>query len=146
MGASVGAYLDAQEQKLARIPGTTVERANHDTLLLRFDSDVLFPLNSDRPTAQSLATLAEVGDLLVRYDRTAVVAQGHTDSTGPEEYNQDLSERRALAVQDLLVDSGVSSSRLMAIGHGELYPIAGNGFEDGRRRIRRVTILLKARA
>ena len=146
VGASVGAYLDTQEQRFARIHGTSVERADHDTLLLRFDSDVLFTRNSDRPTAQSLSTLAEVGDLLVRYKRTAVVVQGHTDSTGSEAYNQDLSERRAIAVQDLLIDRGVNPDRVMAIGHGELYPIAGNGFEDGRRRNRRVTILLKAKA
>jgi outer membrane protein OmpA-like peptidoglycan-associated protein len=144
-GAGVGAYLDAQEQKLARIPGTTVERADEDTLVVRFDSDLLFPLDSDRPTAQSMTTLAEVGDTLVRYGKTAVVVQGHTDSTGSEDYNQDLSERRALAVKDLLVDRGVDDRRVVAIGHGELYPVASNGFEDGRRRNRRVTILLKAR-
>jgi len=145
-GASIGAYLDAQESRLARIPGTTVERAGRDTLLVRFDSDVLFPLDSDRPTAQSLGTLAEVGDLLVRYPRTAVVVQGHTDSTGPEEYNLELSERRATAVKDILIDRGVRSKRLIAIGHGELYPVASNGFEEGRRRNRRVTLLLKCRA
>jgi outer membrane protein OmpA-like peptidoglycan-associated protein len=144
-GAGVGAYLDAQEQKLARIPGTTVERTDAETLLVRFDSDVLFPLDSDRPTAQSLVTLGEVGDVLVRYPKTAVVVQGHTDSTGPTDYNVELSERRALAVKDLLVDRGVDQRRVAAIGHGEVYPVASNGFEDGRRRNRRVTILLKSR-
>jgi outer membrane protein OmpA-like peptidoglycan-associated protein len=107
---------------------------------------VLFAKNSARPTAPSLVTLAEVGDMLVRYDRTAIVVQGHTDSTGSEDYNQELSEQRAFAVQNLLIDRGVSDGRIVAIGHGELYPIAGNGFEDGRRRNRRVTILIKARA
>jgi outer membrane protein OmpA-like peptidoglycan-associated protein len=144
-GAGVGAYLDAQEQKLARIPGTTVERTDAETLLVRFDSDVLFPVDSDRPTAQSLVTLGEVGDVLVRYPKTAVVVQGHTDSTGPAEHNLQLSERRALAVKDLLTDRGVDKQRVAAIGHGELYPVASNGFEDGRRRNRRVTILLKSR-
>ncbi len=144
-GAGVGAYLDAQEAKLSRIPGTTVERTDSETLLVRFDSDVLFPLDSARPTAQSLVTLGEVGDVLVRYPKTAVVVQGHTDSTGPEEYNLELSERRAFAVKDLLTDRGVDQHRVAAIGHGELYPVASNGFEDGRRRNRRVTILLKSR-
>jgi outer membrane protein OmpA-like peptidoglycan-associated protein len=145
-GAGIGAYLDAQEAKLARIPGTTVERVDKDTLLVRFDSDVLFPIDSDQPTPTSLATLAEVADVLVRYPKTAVVVQGHTDSTGPQEHNLELSERRALAVKDLLVDRGVASRRLAAIGHGEMYPVASNGFEDGRRRNRRVTMLLKGRA
>jgi outer membrane protein OmpA-like peptidoglycan-associated protein len=146
VGVGVGAYLDAQERKLIHIPGATVERQDRDTLLVRFDSDVLFEVDSARPTAQSLAALAEVGDLLVRYDRTAVVVQGHTDSTGPQEYNQELSEKRAIAVKTLLADRGVSPRRMAAIGHGELYPVASNGFEEGRRRNRRVTILLKARA
>jgi outer membrane protein OmpA-like peptidoglycan-associated protein len=145
-GAGVGAYLDAQERKITRIPGTTVERTDHDTLVVRFDSDVLFPVGSDKPTAQSLSTLGELGDVLVGYSRTAVVVQGFTDSSGPARYNQDLSERRALAVKDILVQRGVDDRRIAAIGHGEHYPIASNGFEDGRRRNRRVTILLKSRA
>lgn len=144
-GAGVGAYLDAQEQKLAQIPGTTVERTDDETLLLRFDSDVLFPVDSARPTAQSLVTLGEVGDVLVRYPKTAVVVQGHTDSTGSSAYNLELSEKRALAVKDLLTDRGVDAHRVAALGNGELYPVASNGFEDGRRRNRRVTILLKSR-
>jgi outer membrane protein OmpA-like peptidoglycan-associated protein len=145
-GAGIGAYLDAQEARLGRIPGCAVERVGRDTLVVRFDSDVLFPIDSDRPTAASMTTLAEVGDTLVRYPRTAVVVQGHTDSTGPEEYNQELSERRATMVKDILVDRGVNPRRLVAIGHGELYPVASNSFEEGRRRNRRVTLLLKSRA
>jgi outer membrane protein OmpA-like peptidoglycan-associated protein len=145
-GAGVGAYLDAQERKLAEIPGTSVERVDRETLLVRFDSDVLFPLDSARPTPESLLTLGEVGDVLVQYPKTAVVVQGHTDATGSEDYNQELSERRAFAVKDLLVDRGVDEQRVSAIGNGELYPIASNGFEEGRRRNRRVTILLRSRA
>jgi outer membrane protein OmpA-like peptidoglycan-associated protein len=145
-GAGIGAYLDAQEAKLARVPGTTVERVDDDTLLVRFDSDVLFPVGSARPTPESLTTLAEVADVLVRYPRTAVVVQGHTDSTGTSQHNLELSERRALAVKDILVDRGVEGRRVAAIGNGEAYPVASNGFEEGRRRNRRVTVLLKGRA
>jgi outer membrane protein OmpA-like peptidoglycan-associated protein len=144
-GAGVGAYLDAQERKITRIPGTTVERTDDDTLLVRFDSDVLFPAGSAKPTAQSLSMLGELGDVLVGYPKTAVVVQGFTDSTGGPQLNQELSERRALAVKDILTERGVDSRRIAAIGHGEQYPIASNGFEDGRRRNRRVTILLKSR-
>jgi len=145
-GAGVGAYLDAQERKITHIPGTTVERVDSDTMVVRFDSDVLFPVGSDRPTAQSLGMLGELGDVLVGYPKTAVVVQGFTDSSGSPQANQELSERRALAVKDFLVQRGVNGRRVAAIGHGEQYPIASNGFEDGRRRNRRVTILLKSRA
>ena len=144
VGAGVGAYMDAQEKKLTQIPGTSVERMDEDTLVLRFDSDLLFPVGSDRPTAESLATLGEVGDVLVQYPKTAIVVQGHTDSSGTTSFNEDLSERRAFAVKDLLVDRGVAERRVATIGHGELYPVASNSFEEGRRRNRRVTILLKA--
>jgi outer membrane protein OmpA-like peptidoglycan-associated protein len=145
-GAGVGAYLDAQERKITHIPGTTVERVDSDTMVVRFDSDVLFPLGSDRPSAQSLSMLGELGDVLVGYPKTAVVVQGFTDSSGSPQSNQELSERRALAVKDFLIERGVNGRRIAAIGHGEQYPIASNGFEDGRRRNRRVTILLKSRA
>jgi outer membrane protein OmpA-like peptidoglycan-associated protein len=145
-GAGIGAYLDAQEAKLARIPGTTVERLSDDTLLVRFDSDLLFPVDSAKPMPESLTTLAEVADVLVQYPKTAVVVQGHTDSTGAEDYNLELSERRAEAVKNLLIDRGVATKRLAAIGHGETYPVASNRLEEGRRRNRRVTVLLKGRA
>jgi len=145
-GAGVGAYLDAQERKITHIPGTTVERTDNDTLLVRFDSDVLFPVGSDRPAAQSLSTLGELGDVLVGYPKTAVVVQGFTDSSGPSSFNQELSERRAYAVKDILIQRGVDERRIAAIGHGESYPVASNGFAEGRRRNRRVTILLKSRA
>jgi outer membrane protein OmpA-like peptidoglycan-associated protein len=145
-GAGVGAYLDAQEERLGRIEGTTVERVDDDTLLVQFDSDLLFPVDSARPTPESLSTLAEVADVLVKYPKTAVVVQGHTDATGPAAYNLDLSERRALTVKDLLMDRGVAETRLAAIGHGEEFPIASNSFEEGRRRNRRVTVMLKAKA
>ena len=145
-GAGIGAYLDAQEAKLARIPGTTVERVDNGTLLVRFDSDLLFPVDSAKPTPDSLSTLAEVADVLVEYPKTAIVVQGHTDSTGAEEYNLELSERRAEAVKNLLIDRGVATKRLAAIGHGEAYPVASNRLEEGRQRNRRVTVLLKGRA
>jgi outer membrane protein OmpA-like peptidoglycan-associated protein len=145
-GAGVGAYLDAQERKITRIPGTTVERTDNDTLVVRFDSDVLFPVGSDKPNAQSLSMLGELGDVLVGYPKTAVVVQGFTDSSGSPQSNQELSERRALAVKEFLTERGVDGRRIAAIGHGENYPIASNGFEDGRRRNRRVTILLKSRS
>lgn len=65
---------------------------------------------------------------------------GHTDSTGPEAYNQGLSERRAQAVVDYLAGQGVSSDRMTASGMGETSPIADNGTREGRARNRRVEI------
>ena len=77
---------------------------------------------------------------------TAIISQGHTDSTGSESYNQSLSERRATSVMNYLADRGVDSGRMTARGYGEGHPITDNDTEDGRRRNRRVDLLLKGKA
>jgi outer membrane protein OmpA-like peptidoglycan-associated protein len=138
--------MDAQEEKLARIPGTTVERVGDDTLLVHFDSDVLFAVDSASLTAPSRQTLEEVAAVLTEYSKTAVVVQGHTDSTGGEEHNQSLSERRAAAVRGYLIGRGVDAGRLAAVGYGEDMPVASNASAAGRQQNRRVDVLLKARA
>ncbi|HEU4454571.1 MAG TPA: OmpA family protein [Longimicrobium sp.] len=146
IGGGIGAYMDAQQEKLARIPGTSVERIDEDTLLVHFDSDVLFAVNSATVDADGRDTLEDVASVLSEYSKTAVIVQGHTDSTGSEEHNQDLSERRANSVRNYLVSRGVDADRLAAIGMGEGYPVASNDSESGRQENRRVDILLKAAA
>jgi outer membrane protein OmpA-like peptidoglycan-associated protein len=146
IGAGVGAYMDAQEEKLARIPGTSVERVSEDTLLVHFDSDILFAIDSAALTSTSRGTLGEVASVITEYPKTAVIIQGHTDSTGSEAHNQDLSERRAGAVQGFFVGRGVNQDRLAATGFGEGEPVASNETNDGRRQNRRVNILLKTKA
>ena len=146
IGGGIGAYMDAQQEKLARIPGTSVERVDEDTLLVHFDSDVLFAVNSATVDSDGRSTLEDVASVLNEYAKTAVIVQGHTDSTGSEELNQDLSERRANSVRNYLVSRGVDADRLAAIGMGEGYPVASNDSESGRQENRRVDILLKAAA
>jgi len=146
VGTGVGVYMDRQEEALARIPGTTVERIGQNLLLVRFDSSVLFAVDSAIVGASGRAAVDRVADVLIEYPKTAVIVQGHTDSTGTEEHNQDLSERRAAAVRTLLVGSGVGGARVTALGYGEGYPVASNDTADGRRLNRRVDVLLKAKA
>jgi outer membrane protein OmpA-like peptidoglycan-associated protein len=138
--------MDRQEERLARIPGTTVERVGDNVLLVRFDSDVLFDVDSAVVKPGQRAIVDEVGDVLIEYPKTAVVVQGHTDSTGTEEHNQELSERRAGAIRNLLIGLGVDDRRLVAVGYGEGYPVADNDRAAGRQQNRRVEILLKAKA
>ncbi len=146
VGGGIGAYMDAQQEKLARIPGTSVERVGEDTLLVHFDSDVLFEVDSASLDSDGRTTLEDVAGVLDEYPKTAVVVQGHTDSTGSEEHNQALSERRASSVRGYLVSRGVDADRLAAVGMGEDYPVASNDSESGRQENRRVDILLKAQA
>ena len=143
-GGAVGVYMDAQEEKIARIPGTTVERIDEETLLVRFESDILFDVDSATVRSDGRATLEDVGAVLREYDKTAVVVQGHTDSTGSDAHNQELSERRASSVASELRSRGVDSERIATLGMGEGYPVASNETDSGRQRNRRVEILLKA--
>jgi outer membrane protein OmpA-like peptidoglycan-associated protein len=146
VGGAIGAYMDRQQERLAHIPGTTVERLGEDTLLVHFDSDVLFGTGSSRLDGDGRSTLSDVAQVINEYRKTAVVVQGHTDSQGSEESNYDLSERRARSVEGYLIGRGVDSQRITAIGFGENAPVASNGSSYGRAQNRRVDILLKAKS
>ena len=146
IGAGVGTYMDSQEEKLARIPGTTVERVGQDKLLVRFSSDLLFDVDSALLSPTAHGTLADVATVLHDFPKTAVVVQGFTDATGSEEHNLELSRRRAHAVMNAFIDRGIDPDRITAVGYGEDYPVADNDTEAGRRANRRVSILLKAKA
>ncbi len=146
IGGGIGAYMDHQEERLTRIPGTTVERVSEDVILVHFDSDVLFQVDSAVLDGGAQGTLSQVAQVLHDYPKTAVVVQGHTDSTGSEEHNQALSQRRAEAVHNYLIGRGVDASRMTAVGYGESLPVASNDTEWGRQQNRRVGLLLKARA
>jgi outer membrane protein OmpA-like peptidoglycan-associated protein len=146
IGGGIGAYMDRQQERLARIPGTTVERVGEDTLMVHFDSDVLFDVGSSVLDPSGRSTLEDVADVINDYPKTAVVVQGHTDATGSEEANQYLSERRAGTVEGYLVNRGVEPSRMTSLGYGESYPVASNSSSSGRQQNRRVDVLLKANA
>lgn len=93
-----------------------------------------------RPDAKAI--LNEAAALLAKHERVVVEVAGHTDSTGPEDYNQGLSERRAQAVQDYLVEKGVRASRLSSKGYGESMPVASNDTKEGRAENRRVELIV----
>jgi len=146
IGAGVGAYMDSQEEKLAHIPGTSVERISDDLLLVHFESDVLFDIDSAILKPGSRAALDEAAQVFQEFPKTAIVVQGHTDATGTEMHNQELSEDRAQSVVSYLTGRGVAAARITAVGYGEGQPIASNDTESGRSQNRRVDLLLKAKA
>ena len=88
--------------------------------------------------------LGELADFLKRFEDVYVDIEGHTDSTGPEDYNQSLSQRRAQAVVDYLVNEhGIAPQRLEAKGFGESQPVADNSTREGRAENRRVMATLE---
>ena len=104
---------------------------------------ILFYFNEARIKEESFPVLDAVkGVVLAHPEIVRLRVEGHTDSQGSDAYNQDLSERRALAVRQYLIDHGVESTRLLARGYGERYPIAPNGDETGRAKNRRVEFIV----
>ncbi len=146
IGTGVGAYMDRQEEKLGHIPGTTLERVSDDLLLVHFESDVLFDVDSAVVKPAARDALDEASQVLIEFPKTAIVVQGHTDATGTEVHNQDLSEHRAHAVVAYLTGKGIDPARMAPVGYGEGQPIASNATASGRAQNRRVDLLLKAKA
>jgi outer membrane protein OmpA-like peptidoglycan-associated protein len=157
-GAAVGHYMDKQEaalqQALATSEAASVKREQEvlaeakadstkksvDVLTVTFKSDYLFAVNSSTLLPGAYDELDRVAKVLTQYPETTIRISGHTDSTGSEDYNQKLSERRAEAVKNALVGLGVNAARMATIGYGEGKPIASNSTEAGRQQNRRVEV------
>jgi OOP family OmpA-OmpF porin len=99
-----------------------------------------FKFNSAELTDEDVKTLTGTAENLRRLNWISGVAEGHTDSTGPEAFNQVLSERRAQSVIDFLGSQGVGAARIRAVGFGESKPIADNATREGRAENRRVVL------
>jgi len=149
-GAAVGNYMDEQQAALEEqlrqereAEAIEVTRIANDTLRLNVNSEVSFAVNSALISADFYNSLNKVSGVLKDYAQTVVHVVGHTDSTGPDAYNQRLSEERAGNVRRYLVSQGITDGRVVAEGRGERSPIADNRSEAGRSQNRRVEILLK---
>ncbi len=115
VGGLIGNYLDQQAAELEQIEGATVTREG-DQLMVTFDSAILFDTDSDVMQDASLDMVTAVAEVLTKYPETDILVMGHTDSTGPEAYNMDLSERRAGSVSSQLTARGVAAERIQARG------------------------------
>ncbi|MFP5297104.1 MAG: OmpA family protein [Alphaproteobacteria bacterium] len=144
-GAAVGAYMDRQQRELeAELSGTGVGVARQgDNLVLRMPADVSFATNQASIDPRFYATLDDVAAVLNRYDQSVVDIIGHADSDGAEDYNLDLSRRRASSVAQYLVSRNVLPDRLYVDGRGESAPIASNATAEGKAMNRRVEILIR---
>ena len=146
LGAGVGLYMDKQQAALEEIEEVDVERVDEETLRVNFDSDILFAIDSAVLSPSSMASLDQFAQVMRQYPKTAILIQGYTDSTGSEEHNLALSQRRAQAVFNHLALREVEPDRMAAIGYGEGYPVADNATAAGRELNRRVSILVKGKA
>lgn len=148
-GAGIGAMMDRQEDEFRaaleeeqRRSEIEIERVRDDLLKLTFDSEVTFDFDSAVIKSTFQPSLNKVSDVIAKYQSEAEVV-GHTDATGSEAYNQQLSERRAMAVKIYLLEHGTDMGQLSSSGRGELQPRSTNETEAGRQLNRRVEIFVK---
>jgi outer membrane protein OmpA-like peptidoglycan-associated protein len=142
-GGGVGLYMDNQEAELRQQlqdTGVSVTR-NGNQIILNLPSNVTFDVDKDQVTPQFQPTLNSVALVMKKYNQTLLDVTGHTDSSGSDAYNLDLSNRRALSVANYLSQvASIDGRRFAVAGLGETQPIASNATDQGRSANRRVEI------
>jgi len=135
--------MDKQEKELnealAESEATDVRREGN-LIALTLKGDVSFDKNSAAVSPGFQAELNRIADILRKYPKTVNQVEGHTDSTGSEQYNMDLSQRRAERVKNVLISKGIEPSSIRTVGFGENMPLSDNTTSTGRRQNRRVEI------
>lgn len=144
VGAAVGRRMDKQEQELRQIEGVEVTRPSEGEISVGLTNDILFDYDSSALRSESRTTLSQLAANFRQYPDNRIIVEGHTDSTGSDAYNQQLSERRAANVADYLIDQGVAASSIIVYGFGEAKPKASNTTAEGRQQNRRVEIHIQA--
>ncbi|SCZ57964.1 OmpA family protein [Thiohalomonas denitrificans] len=128
--------LEEAKSELAALKAEQTERGLLVTL-----NDVFFDTGQATLKQGAASTIDQLAEFMRKHSEQRILIEGHTDSRGPEEYNQRLSERRAAAVQEALVSRGIDSGRIRTRGYGETRPIASNETSGGRQLNRRVEIV-----
>ncbi|HXM37946.1 MAG TPA: OmpA family protein [Gemmatimonadales bacterium] len=140
----VARQMDKQAQELGfELPGSIVQRIGNG-VVLTLPEALLFAQDSAQLTPASRDNLRRLATNLEKYPNTRVMIVGHTDTQGGTERTLDLSQRRAQAIANFLVDVGVSNARITALGRGDAEPIATNDTDAGRQWNRRVEIAIYA--
>ena len=143
-GGFIGNYMDKQAAEIERdIQGAKVERVG-EGIKITFSSGILFDVDQANLKDGPKAELAELSTILNKYADTNILLAGHTDSTGGDEHNLELSRRRAQSVAGYLATQNVNSARVATEGYGKSQPIASNDTDAGRAQNRRVEVAIWA--
>ena len=143
-GALIGKRMDKQAEEMREdLKNAKVERVG-EGIVVTFDSGILFDFDRAELKSPAKANIADLSKTLQKYDDTEVMIVGHSDSQGAEDYNLELSQRRANSVALYMGTKGISSSRLQKVGKGESEPIASNDDVAGRQQNRRVEVAIFA--
>lgn len=148
VGGAIGATLDQQAADLRNsIGNSNISVTNMGSyLVVNMPQDVLFATGSANLRPDLTSDLGAVASNLINYPASRIEVIGHTDNEGSAALNQDLSQRRAASVANVLVGSGVPAGRIATLGRGEDAPVASNLSPQGRAQNRRVEIIIRPTA
>ncbi len=143
-GMYIGNYMDKQAAEIEEdLEGATVERVG-EGIKITFDSGILFDVNEATLQPVAKTNLEKLAAILNKYSDTNILIEGHTDSSGSEDYNMELSRRRAESVAAQLGVARVDPVRFTMIGYGEIQPVASNDTDWGKQANRRVELAIMA--
>jgi outer membrane protein OmpA-like peptidoglycan-associated protein len=134
---AVKAEMESLKNQLSDLQAKQTDRGLLITL-----GDVLFEFNKSELKEGAARNLESLVNALTERVEQLIIVEGHTDSVGSKEYNQELSEKRANSVKDYLVSKGINENRISIAGLGPNHPVANNDTNEGRQRNRRVEIIL----
>ena len=144
-GNQIGAYMDRQEAELRNVVAASESASitrSQNVLTATFKSNMFFDTNSSILKPGAYAELDRVARVLREYPQTRIRVEGHTDTKGSAEYNMVLSEKRAQAVGNALIQRGVDPARMQMMGYGESQPVSSSDADN--RRVNIVIIPLEA--
>ena len=141
-GAAVGSYMDKQEKALNQeLSGSGVKVVRDgDKLRLDIPAQLTFEINRSDIRSSLYPVFNDIAKVLRDYEKTMLVVAGHTDDTGPYQYNMNLSQQRSDSVKQYLVAQNVQAIRIETQGYGPNYPIVPNNSDANRAQNRRVEI------
>jgi outer membrane protein OmpA-like peptidoglycan-associated protein len=143
-GYLIGNEMDKRAAEMRKdMKNAKIERVG-EGIKITFDSGLLFDVDKSDLRPQAKTNIESLARILNKYSDTNILVEGDTDNSGSEDYNQQLSERRAHAVSGHLMGLGVPGSRISNVGLGESNPITSNDDDYGRQQNRRVEVAIFA--
>ncbi|MEA1964873.1 MAG: OmpA family protein [Candidatus Aerophobetes bacterium] len=138
-----GLQVIGAESGIKKVLKNLQAEETEDEITLKLSSEVLFDHDKWEIRTDAESVLNDVLTVIQQYADSNVRIEGHTDSTGSDDYNKSLSERRAEAVKSWLVDHGANADKLKTKGFGETQPVVSNDTAEGRQKNRRVELVIE---
>ncbi len=144
LGAYIGSRMDQQAQALEEVPGMKDVSYDEGNKKIDAQMEVLFDVDKADIKPAEQVKLDQLAEVFTSYPENVVLVEGHTDSDGTDEYNQQLSERRAASIENYLRTKNLDIASLNSIGYGETRPVVPNNTREDKAKNRRVEIKISA--